>query len=233
MYKLPPGVPELAHIWDTQESAIRRHLLDVDTSDPYLSSGSRPRVSHFKNLPSKPSLPKSKVPIHHVVTKETHVTHSEPDLTKLVVEEPTFHTSETATCLPDPFIQLLLEAEHAIHSIDCIESHQLPTHDVTLQFPDVGMSYQDDVIDSCLRTSTGEPPLVTVRPYERHWKRSGVYQWRKPAYVRPSEVVERSVKRRSRVKKGRVSVDVKLKKPRIVCKCTMDVMFTFNILFSF
>ena len=212
MYKLPPGVPALAHIWETQESAIRRHMLDVDLSDPYLSRANRPRVSHFKNIPNKPSLPKSKVPIHQVVTKETHVIHTEPVLTKSVFEEPTFHTSETT----DPFTQLLLEAERAIQNIDCIESNQLPTDDVTLQFPKVGMSYKDDVIESCVRTSTGEPPLVTVRPYERHWKRSGVYQWRKPPHVHPSEVIERTVKRRSRVQKGRVPVDVKKKKPRIV-----------------
>ena len=215
MYKLPPGMPELARIWDTQESAIRRHLLDVDLSNR-LSRANRPRVSHFKNLPYKPSA-KYNIPIHQVVSKETHAMCGEPDPTELVVEEPTFHTSETATTsLSDSFTQLLLEAERAIQSIDCTESDQLAADDITLQFPKVSMSYQDDVVESCVRASIGEPPLVTVRPYERHWKRSGVYQWRKPAYVSASEVVERSVRRRSRVQKSRAPVDVKTKKPRIV-----------------
>ena len=67
----------------------------------------------------------------------------------------------------------------------------------------VGLSYGEDEVESCLRVSNGEPPLVTVQPYSRHWKRSGVYQWRKPASVGRPEVLRRDDRRRRKgIKNG-------------------------------
>ena len=175
-YTIPPGMSDLARIWDTEVSAIRPHLLDVDLSNPF-TSNAKHRITHT-NYPKETRNVNTDT---HACMPIRNFEHSTQIPVGTTTQEPTFHTSQTdANSLPDSFTQLLMEAEHAIQTMDCYNPTPFDSNNIPMRFPKVGMGYQEDTVESCIRASTGGPPLVTLRSYERHWKRSGVYQWRKP-----------------------------------------------------
>ena len=186
-YNIPPAMRDLARIWGTEVSAIRPHLLDIDLANPFTSKVKRRttlnnysirEVTHTVNTPKQAC-----------ISIETPTCNSAQTPVEITTQEPTFHTSHADTnSLPDSFTELLMEAEHAILTMDCHNPTPLDGN-IPLRFPRVGMGYQEDTVESCVRASTGEPPIVTLRPYERHWKRSGVYQWRKPASLGNREVL--------------------------------------------
>ena len=215
MSRMAPGMSELARIWNTNESAITPHLsqsqFHIGTTDPFHS-----QVGHqMFPLPERNSLVSS-TPTHPPVSISTQTRENgseEPsELTshsRQVPLEDRFHSTPDSTPLPHSFTQLLLEAENALESMDFLNaiSAQDPPDGTDVDPQKVGLSYGEDE-ESCLRVSSGEPPLVTVQPYSRHWKRSGVYQWRKPASVGRPEVLRRddrrseSRRRRKGVKNG-------------------------------
>ena len=227
-YTLPPRMRDLARIWHTEESAIRAHLLDVNLSNPF-TPNAKHKLTHI-SYPNRISRYTDTGPIHTCLSDEIPFPSKEYDMTQIPAEiptqEPAFLTSQEIET--DSFTQLLMEAELAIQTMDCYNPTPFDSNNIPMHFPKVGMGYQEDTIESSVRASTGEPPLVTLRPYERHWKRSGVYQWRKPASLGTKgirlEDKSKQKHKRNKIVKNNTTSKEKVKKALVVSLNSYNVI---------